>query len=162
MISLQANLFDLHQKSVRYTPFGTGYNVELVPLSFRGSVPAIEAAPVLCGAAAAAPTKALTAKALGGARALSAAQLEQELKLPFAFPYGNKQWRALRASVNGAVSFGAASDGGGAAPCTAMAAAAASPGGTMRSVCAAMDMRSASGLEHIISVLWAPNDLQNS
>ena len=71
-----------------------------------------------------------------------------EISLPFAFPFAGQTWTRVHANRNGNVSF--------AAPETTHWKQRSSwSNGTMRAVAAAVDSRSAAGLEAMIAVLWA-------
>ena len=130
LIRKPASLFDLEETTVRFTPNGAGgYVVEVGVLTWEDPVGAI--------------TWENRAGALGASREPSAT-----VDLPFAFPFAGRTWTRAYANVYGNISF-------------------LGPerehwphrdpwaDGTMRSVAAAIDSRSAAELEAMIAVLWA-------
>lgn len=73
---------------------------------------------------------------------------QTEISLPFAFPFAGRIWTSIHANTNGNVSFAAPET-------THWEHRSPFSRGTMRSVAAAVDVRSAGGMEAMIAVLWA-------
>lgn len=122
-----ANYFDLQGKTLRFTPTKTGgYTLKVLPL------------------AAVAPT----GTKLEPARSVAPWPiLGWSVDLPFRFPFGGANWDKVYVNYLGNLSFGAPEN-------ASWPARNAWPDGTIRSIAANMDARSAAGLEHVIAVLW--------
>ncbi|HVT87680.1 MAG TPA: hypothetical protein VHD56_02420 [Tepidisphaeraceae bacterium] len=130
LVEQSAHLFDLQGKTLRFTPQNDGsYKVETRPPSV-----------VPCD-------KTLEDKSAEGGYFIKG----WAISLPFSFPIGGKKWDRIYINRNGNISFEKSeaeywpardpwADGG------------------MRSVAAAMDSRSAAGLEQMIAVFWAHVD----
>ena len=124
-----ANFFDLEGKTITFTPDGEGrYAVE------AGSLTWVET-----GAA----TGQVFDLSGGGWRGESTG-----VGLPFGFPFAGRAWTRVHVNTNGNISFAAPE-------ATHFEQRRPFSSGTMRSVAAAVDSRSAAGLEAMIAVLWA-------
>ena len=123
-----ASFFDLEGKTVTFTPDGEGrYAVR------AGSLEWVETGAVT------GPVFDLS----GGYRGESTG-----VSLPFEFPFAGRTWTRVYVNTKGNVSFAAPER-------THMEQRKPWSSGTMRSVAAAVDSRSAAGLEAMIAVLWA-------
>ena len=125
LIYKPANIFDLEGKTVTFTPSGDGYAVEVADLNWEQ------------------PRPTSSTRRLDGTR-----HQFVEVDLPFRFPFADRTWDRVYANANGHVSFQRPesenwwerdpwADG------------------TMRSLAATIDSRSAAGLEAQIAALWA-------
>ena len=125
LIYKPANFFDLEGKTVTFTPNGDGYVVAVDGPSWEQPGPA-----------------ATTHQLLGD-------RLQFELVgLPFPFSFAGATWNRVYANANGHISFQRPEREN-------WPQRAAWPDGTIRSVAAAIDSRSAAGLEAKIAALWA-------
>ena len=124
-----ASFFDLEGRTITFTPDGEGrYAVQ------AGSLTWVET-----GAA----TDPIFNLSRGGFRGDSTG-----VSLPFGFPFAGRAWTRVHVNTNGNVSFAAPET-------THFEQRSPWASGTMRSVTAAVDSRSAAGLEAMIAVLWA-------
>ena len=142
-----ANFFDLEGKTVTFTPDGAGgYAVRAGALIWvetsaatgrflRFREPADEPPEAFDDGLRPSSIAALVGKPTG-------------VNLPFAFPFAGRTWRRIHANRNGNLSFTAPET-------THWEQRNPWPDGTMRSVAAAVDSRSAAGLEAMIAGLWA-------
>ena len=128
LIYKPANLFDLEGKTLTFTPDGDGYTVAVDSLSWEEPGPA-------------AATHQLRDKQHQSA----------QVDLPFSFPFAGRTWNRVYANTNGHISFWRPEREN-------------HPqrdpwsNGTMRSLAAAIDSRSAAGLEAMIAALGAYYD----
>ena len=147
LVRRQASFFDLEGKTVTFTPDGaTGYSVQVGPLtwvetneaagrSFDFREPFDEARSPFEDT-----FEPRGLQTLGGDDA--------GIALPFAFPFAGRTWTRVHANTNGNLSF--------MAPETAhWQHRDPWPAGSMRGVAAAVDARSAAGLEAMIAALWS-------
>ena len=125
LIYKPANFFDLEGKTVTFTPDGDGYAVSVDGPSWEQPGPA-------------ASTHQLDGARLGF----------RVVDLPFPFPFAGSMWNRVYANANGHISFQRPEREN-------WPQRAPWPDGTIRSVAAAIDSRSAAGLEAKIAALWA-------
>lgn len=125
LIYKPANFFDLEGKSVTFTPDGDGYAVAVEDLNWEQPGPA-----------------AIAHRLRGGPRAFVV------VDLPFSFSFTGSIWNRVYANANGHLSFQRPE-------WENWPERDPWPDGTMRSVAAAIDSRSAAGLEAQIAALWA-------
>ena len=125
LIYKPANFFDLEGKTVTFTPDGDGYAVAVDGPSWEQPGPA-------------ASTHQLDGAGHGF----------RVVDLPFSFSFTGATWNRVYANANGHISFQRPEREN-------WPQRAAWPDGTMRSVAAAIDSRSAAGLEAKIAALWA-------
>ena len=140
------NFFDLEGKTVTFTPDGEGrYAVQTTGLTWVETstrvildfqAPAIEPAGLFHDISSHAPA------------ARSSRGESTGVGLPFGFPFAGRTWTRVHANTNGNVSFTASER-------TLWEQRDPWADGAMRSVAAAVDSRSAAGLEAMIAVLWA-------
>ena len=127
-----ARFFDLEGKTVTFTPDGEDrYAVHTDALTWVETGAATDPVFDLSG---------------GGSEGKST-----ELSLPFDFPFAGRTWKGVHANTNGNISFAAPETTHGEQRDLWSDA-------RMRSVAAAVDSRSATGLEAMIAVLWALYD----
>ena len=145
LISKPASFLDLEGTTVTFTPDGTdGYTVAVGGLTWEdpGGVPA---------RAFSDPGRKRPSPFDDRWRLRTTSDVLPEdsvVNLPFPFPFAGRTWTRVYANVNGNISFEQSEP---------MLWPHRDPwaGGTMRSVAAAIDSRSAAGLEAMIAVLWA-------
>ena len=144
LISKPASFLDLEGTTVTFTPDGTdGYTVAVGGLTWEdpGGVPA---------RAFSDPGRKRPSPFDDRWRLRTTSDVLPEdsvVNLPFPFPFAGRTWTRVYANVNGNISFEQSEP---------MLWPHRNPwGGTMRSVAAAIDSRSAAGLEAMIAVLWA-------
>ena len=125
LIYKPANFFDLEGKTVTFTPNGDGYAVAVDGPSWEQ------------------PGPTATTHQLDGARLRF-----RVVNLPFSFSFAGATWNRVYANANGHISFQRPEREN-------WPQRAPWPDGTMRSVAAAIDSRSAAGLEAKIAALWA-------
>ena len=125
LIYKPANFFDLEGKTVTFTPDGDGYAVAVDGLSWEQPGPT-----------------ATTHQLLGDRHQF------EVVDLPFPFPFAGSMWNRVYANANGHISFQRPEREN-------WPQRAPWPDGTMRSLAAAIDSRSAAGLEAKIAALWA-------
>lgn len=127
LVTAPANFIDLEGRTLRFTPAaGGGYTLEVLPLDFRAPT-----GEVLAPAQSVAPWPVLG----------------WSVDLPFAFPFGGQTWRSLYVNKFGNLSFGQPEG-------KVWPQRDPWPQGTMHSVAASLDARSAAGLEYVIAALW--------
>ena len=150
LVRRAASFFDLEGKTVTFTPDGaTGYSLQVGPLTwvetddatgrsfdFREPAQPAEEPPSL-----------FDDRFLRRLRRNSGGE-HAGIALPFAFPFAGRTWTRVHANTNGNVSFAAPET-------THWKQRDPWADGTMRSVAAAVDSRSAAGVEAMIAVLWA-------
>ena len=143
-----ANFFDLEGKTLTFTPDDAGgYDVRIGPLTWVGTSAAtgrsfdLRELPVE-------PQRGFHHHASRPDSVAALSEAYTPIDLPFEFPFAGRGWTRVYANTNGNVSF--------AVP-EAKHWEERDPwsSGTMRSVAAAVDSRSAAGLEAMIAVLWA-------
>ena len=126
LIRKTANLFDLEETTVTFTPNDAGeYAVTVGNLDWRDPVSGTE-----------------TVGPLPGWHG------HLTVDLPFSFPFAGRTWTRVYANADGNISFQRPEQMNWPHRSTW-------PDGTMRSVAAAIDSRSAAGLETMIAALWA-------
>ena len=125
LIYKPANFFDLEGKALAFTPDGDGYQVTVDDLNWDPPGPA-----------------ALSHRLIGTDHQFVA------VELPFSFHFSGRDWRRVYANANGHLSFLRPEQEN-------WSARDPWAGGTMRSLAAAIDSRSAGGLEAQIAALWA-------
>ena len=128
LIYKPANFFDLEGKTVTFTPNGDGYTVAVDSLSWEEPGPA-------------AATHQLRDKQWQFA----------QVDLPFSFPFAGRTWNRVYANTNGHISFWRPEREN-------WPQRNPWSNATMRSLAAAVDSRSAAGLEAMIAGLWAIYD----
>lgn len=131
LIDVPAHLFDLQGKTVRFTPKADGgYDVKSIPM-----IVVVQHDSPLADSDSTGPDSAKS----------------WSVPLPFSFPFAGKTWDRIFVNLNGNISFEKSegdywpqrdpwADGG------------------MCSAAAAIDSRSAAGMEQMIAVLWGPYD----
>ena len=143
-----ANFFDLEGKTVTFTPDGAGgYAVRIDPLTWVETSAATSRSLDLRELPVEPPHgfshDRFQPKSIG-----AFSEADAGVDLPFEFPFAGRSWTRVYANVNGNVSF--------AAPETVhWEQREPWSSGTMRSVAAAVDSRSAAGQEAMIAALWA-------
>ena len=142
-----ASFFDLEGKTVTFTPDGEGrYAVRVGPLTWVETDPETGRFHRFRGPVVEPPEDFEDRFRPGWFRRFAGEYTG--IGLPFDFPFAGRTWRRVHANTNGNVSF--------AAPERAhWEHRRAWAAGTMRNVAAAVDSRSAAGLEAMIAVLWA-------
>ena len=146
LIAKTANFFDLQGRTVTFTPDGEGqYAVETGSLTWVATGTAtgrvVNFAPVVD------PHHHSHGFGHTWAEASSTGK-STEVSLPFGFPFAGRVWTRVHVNRNGNVSFASPES-------THWEQRDPWSNGTMRSVAAAVDSRSAAGLEAMIAVLWA-------
>jgi len=133
LITEPGNLFDLEGKTLRFSPSGSTYSVQSLPLAFDDSTGVI----------------------LSNSSATRGGQFPQVLSwsvpLGFPLPFAGRTWNGVFVNSYGSISFGSAESGvsSGRDPW---------PNATMKSNAAAMDSLSAAGMETMIAVFWSMYD----
>ena len=143
-----ANFFDLEGKTLSFTPDDAGgYDVRIGPLTWVGTSAATGRSFDLCELPVE-PQRGFHHHASRPDSVAAFSEAYTPIDLPFEFPFAGRRWTRVYANTNGNVSF--------AVP-EARHWEERDPwsSGTMRSVAAAVDSRSAAGLEAMIAVLWA-------
>ena len=145
LISKPANLLDLEGTTVTFTPDGAdAYTVAVGPLTWEDPG----------GARAQAfsePARRRPSPFDDRSRLRTASDVRREdsvVDLPFSFPFAGRTWTRIYANVNGNISFQQSEQ-------MQWPHRDPWPDATMRSVAAAIDSRSAAGLETMIAALWA-------
>lgn len=127
LVQNPANLFDLQGKTVRFTPTRNGlYRVKTLNVC----------EPVACD------------QKPGDAQGPWYGKW-WSVSLPFAFPFGGSSWQRIYVNMNGNITFEKPES-------DYLGERDSWPDGTMSSVAAAIDSRSAAGMEKIITVFWGP------
>ena len=145
LISKPANLFDLDGTTVTFTPDGAdGYSVAVGGLTWEdaGSAPA---------RAFGEPARRRPSPFDDRRRSRTTGDVRREhsvVDLPFPFPFAGRTWTRVHANANGNISFERSEP-------MLWPDRDPWPDATMRSVAAAIDSRSAAGMEAMIAALWA-------
>ena len=127
LVQRPANLFDLQGKTVRFTPTRNGsYRVKTLNIC----------EPIPCE------------QQLGDSQGPWYGKWWR-VSLPFEFQFGGSSWQGIYVNMNGNITFEKPE-------CDYLAERDSWPDGTMSSVAAAMDSRSAAGLEKTVAVFWGP------
>ena len=138
LISKPANLFDLEGKTLRFTPSGSTYIAQSLPLVFDES----------------------TGNALSNNQGTTGGEVPQVrswlISLPFAFPFGGQGYNALYVNSYGSLTFGAGES------TTTIPGRNPWPDATMLSNGASIDSLAATAVEKMIAVFWGPYDFTQS
>ena len=147
LVRREASFFDLEGKTVTFTPAGAGgYSVHVGALTWVEIDPATRRS-FDFGELGEEPPSPFDDRFRPRIRRNSGGE-DVRIALPFAFPFAGRTWTHFHANTNGNVSFAAPET-------THWQQRDPWADGTMRSVAAAVDSRSAAGVEAMIAALWA-------
>ena len=155
LVRRQASFFDLEGRTVTFTPAGAGaYSVHVGPLTWV-EIDAATRRSFDLGEPADEPPSPFDdrfrPRFQGNSGGEHAGGEHAGIALPFTFPFAGRTWTHVHANTNGNVSFAAPE-------MTHWQQRDPWANGTMRSVAAAVDSRSATGFEAMVAVLWAVYD----